>query len=166
MDTAHQELMVNASYYTYAYIPILPIHTIYLAALRFFVFDTFNLIPTADSKSSLSEVAMPLTPSLSHHSGASASAGRQARSPAQAHEPALPFLHNPALFNIKSEPSHAAPYDHYSSHAPHYHSQQHYLHALQVSEKMKQDRVYWRTSLPKLGLWWPAEKKIYQDTPK
>ncbi|XP_052750119.1 GATA-binding factor 5-A-like isoform X4 [Galleria mellonella] len=39
---------------------------------------------------------------------------------------------NPSLFNIKSEPSAAGGYEGYASHAPaHYHSQQHYLHALQ-----------------------------------
>lgn len=49
-----------------------------------------------------------------------------------------PFLSNPSLFNIKSEPAsgNAASYDTYPPHsAPHYHSQQHYLHALQVSSQ-------------------------------
>ncbi|XP_050684707.1 GATA-binding factor A-like isoform X3 [Leptidea sinapis] len=46
------------------------------------------------------------------------------------------FLSTPSLFNIKSEPSPGGGYDAYSSHAAHgshagYHSQQHYLHALQ-----------------------------------
>lgn len=47
------------------------------------------------------------------------------------------FLSPPALFNIKSEPSAAAGYDSYPpTHATppqHYHSHQHYLHALQVN---------------------------------
>lgn len=44
------------------------------------------------------------------------------------------FLSPPALFNIKSEPSSAAGYDSYPHATPpqHYHSHQHYLHALQV----------------------------------
>ncbi|CAD0252086.1 unnamed protein product [Spodoptera exigua] len=46
--------------------------------------------------------------------------------------PAAPFLSNPSLFNIKSEPSNANGYESYPTHSgPHYHSQQHYLHALQ-----------------------------------
>lgn len=44
------------------------------------------------------------------------------------------FLSNPSLFNIKSEPSTANGYESYTAHSGgHYHSQQHYLHALQVS---------------------------------
>ncbi|XP_026333223.1 GATA-binding factor A-like isoform X2 [Hyposmocoma kahamanoa] len=43
------------------------------------------------------------------------------------------FLSPPALFNIKSEPSAASGYDSYAHATPpqHYHSHQHYLHALQ-----------------------------------
>ncbi|XP_075979614.1 uncharacterized protein LOC142978875 isoform X4 [Anticarsia gemmatalis] len=108
-----------------------------------------------DSKQSVGEMPLPLTQSMS-----SQGAGPKAREDASPHAhthahaahthahahthtqgshaqyplglPAAPFLSNPSLFNIKSEPSAANGYDSYSAHSGgHYHSQQHYLHALQ-----------------------------------
>ncbi|KAJ8733589.1 hypothetical protein PYW07_014140 [Mythimna separata] len=109
-----------------------------------------------DSKQSLPEVPLPLTQSMSSHSGhgaktrehsaaeasphahaAHAHAAQQHAGGAHAQYPlalgGAPFLSNPSLFNIKSEPASGQPgYDAYPPHsAPHYHSQQHYLHALQ-----------------------------------
>ncbi|PZC76492.1 hypothetical protein B5X24_HaOG204512 [Helicoverpa armigera] len=90
-----------------------------------------------DSKQSIPETALPLAQSLGGQGKAREAAGAEA---AQAQQHAqyplalggAPFLSNPALFNIKSEPSNAPAYDAYPAHsAPHYHSQQHYLHALQ-----------------------------------
>ena len=117
-----------------------------------------------DSKQSLPEVPLPLTQSMSSHGAsksrehvtpdtsphghghghalghaqaqnhAHAQAGHHAHAQYPLGLPAAPFLSNPSLFNIKSEPSNAAGYDSYPAHSgPHYHSQQHYLHALQVS---------------------------------
>ncbi|XP_037300538.1 GATA-binding factor A isoform X2 [Manduca sexta] len=111
-----------------------------------------------DSKSSMSDVALPLTPSMSTH-GAQKHARESLATPessphahAHAHThahanthanthaqhqqyplalPAAPFLSNPSLFNIKSEPSAANGYDYPPHSASHYHSQQHYLHSLQ-----------------------------------
>ncbi|KAI5638614.1 GATA zinc finger domain-containing protein [Phthorimaea operculella] len=78
-----------------------------------------------DSKQSL-EVSLPLNSSMSH---ASASKHRESQYPLLGN---APFLSNPALFNIKSEPSSAPAYE-YPAHGStqHYHSHQHYLHALQ-----------------------------------
>ncbi|XP_059055924.1 GATA-binding factor A-like isoform X3 [Achroia grisella] len=109
-----------------------------------------------DSKPGLSEVPLPLTSSMSSHSaqskhgrehGTPEGAGHHAAAPhhaasphhAAAHHAQYPLpLSSPALFsnaplfNIKSEPSAAAAYEGYAPHAAgHYHSQQHYLHALQ-----------------------------------
>ncbi|XP_021192285.2 GATA-binding factor A isoform X3 [Helicoverpa armigera] len=90
-----------------------------------------------DSKQSIPETALPLAQSMGGQGKAREAAGAEA---AQAQQHAqyplalggAPFLSNPALFNIKSEPSNAPAYDAYPAHsAPHYHSQQHYLHALQ-----------------------------------
>ncbi|XP_069354222.1 transcription factor GATA-5-like isoform X5 [Maniola hyperantus] len=108
-----------------------------------------------DSKPSIAEVPLPLTASMA---GAASKAREPAPSPhahahphthahthAHAHAQgaqyggpaglaAPAFLSNPSLFSIKSEPSAPAGYEGYGSHsassAP-YHSQQHYLHALQ-----------------------------------
>lgn len=84
------------------------------------------------------------TPDTSPHGHAHAQHAQHAHAHAQpghaAHAqyplglPAAPFLSNPSLFNIKSEPSNANGYESYPPHSgPHYHSQQHYLHALQVN---------------------------------
>lgn len=91
------------------------------------------------------ELPLPLTPTPHAHAHASGGGGGAARRdpPAQYGAGAVlqtpSFLHSPSLFNIKSEPAPAAPYEayHHTDHAPHhssnhYHSQQHYLHALQV----------------------------------
>ncbi|CAB3220039.1 unnamed protein product [Arctia plantaginis] len=109
-----------------------------------------------DSKQSVGEMPLPLplTQSMSSHSQ---STSKPQSPPAHIHAhaqhahahahaqgagahaqyalglPAAPaFLSNPSLFNIKSEPSTANGYESYSAHSGgHYHSQQHYLHALQ-----------------------------------
>lgn len=124
--------------------------------------DDHNSPGLDDSKQSLPEVPLPLTQSMSSHGAskprehatpetsphahaahAHALGHSQAHAHAQAQPghahaqyplglPAAPFLSNPSLFNIKSEPSNANGYESYPSHSgPHYHSQQHYLHALQ-----------------------------------
>ncbi|CAK1541371.1 unnamed protein product [Leptosia nina] len=104
----------------------------------------------ADSKSSISEVPLPLTASMSHGSkprpetsGPSSSSPHththaHAHSHSHAQPPQYPlastaFLSSPSLFNIKSEPNAPPGYDGYASHTSNgpYHSQQHYLHALQ-----------------------------------
>lgn len=87
-------------------------------------------------------------PHASHASHAHAAhAGHAQHAPHAQHTPhssqtqyALPLASSPALFpnaslfNIKSEPSSAGGYDGYPPHSSgHYHSQQHYLHALQVN---------------------------------
>ncbi|XP_028157378.1 GATA-binding factor A-like isoform X3 [Ostrinia furnacalis] len=90
-----------------------------------------------DSKPSIAEVPLPLTSSMSHgaagklreHEAAHAHGAQHAQYPLALSSP--PFLSNPSLFNIKSEPSAPAAYDGYAHSGPHYHSQQHYLHALQ-----------------------------------
>ncbi|XP_063634183.1 GATA-binding factor A-like isoform X2 [Cydia splendana] len=102
-----------------------------------------------ESKPSVSEVPLPLTASMSSHgslSKARAEAHSSETSPhAHSHSqghghtqyplglPAAPgFLSNPSIFNIKSEPNAPNGYDGYATHSgSHYHSQQHYLHALQ-----------------------------------
>ncbi|KAJ0181509.1 hypothetical protein K1T71_003594 [Dendrolimus kikuchii] len=110
-----------------------------------------------DSKSSLPEVPLPLTPSISSHKltrtemhatpESSPHAHGHAHSHAHGHghaqghahgqyplglAAAPSYLSNPSLFNIKSEPSAPGAYDGYPSHSGgHYHSQSHYLHALQ-----------------------------------
>ncbi|KAF9795859.1 hypothetical protein SFRURICE_006962 [Spodoptera frugiperda] len=125
--------------------------------------DDHNSPGLDDSKQSLPEVPLPLTQSMASHGAskprehatpetsphahaahAHALGHSQAHAHAQAQPghahaqyplglPAAPFLSNPSLFNIKSEPSNANGYESYPSHSgPHYHSQQHYLHALQV----------------------------------
>lgn len=75
------------------------------------------------------------------HAHAHSHAHAHAHGHAQAHAhgqqyglgvPAPAFLSNPSLFNIKSEPSAAGSYEGYAHAAAPYHSQQHYLHALQV----------------------------------
>ncbi|XP_026726595.1 GATA-binding factor A isoform X1 [Trichoplusia ni] len=121
--------------------------------------DDHNSPGMDDSKQSLPEVPLPLaqslgghgagkareahaTPDTSPHGHAHAQHAQHAHAHAQsghaAHAqyplglPAAPFLSNPSLFNIKSEPSNANGYESYPPHSgPHYHSQQHYLHALQ-----------------------------------
>ncbi|XP_022819744.1 transcription factor GATA-4-like isoform X2 [Spodoptera litura] len=124
--------------------------------------DDHNSPGMDDSKQSLPEVPLPLTQSMSSHGAskprehatpetsphahaahAHALGHSQAHAHAQAQPghahaqyplglPAAPFLSNPSLFNIKSEPSNANGYESYPTHSgPHYHSQQHYLHALQ-----------------------------------
>ncbi|XP_063545699.1 GATA-binding factor A-like isoform X1 [Cydia strobilella] len=102
-----------------------------------------------ESKPSVSEVPLPLTASMASHgslSKARAEAHSSETSPhAHSHSqghghtqyplglPAAPgFLSNPSIFNIKSEPNAPNSYDGYATHSgSHYHSQQHYLHALQ-----------------------------------
>lgn len=111
-----------------------------------------NVFLFTDSKPSVAEVPLPLTssmsshgatPKLREHTDASPHAHSHAHGHAHGHAPAQhaqyplglaspPFLSNPSLFNIKSEPSAANGYDGYSHASQHYHSQQHYLHALQV----------------------------------
>lgn len=108
-----------------------------------------------ESKPSIAEVPLPLTASMAGSAGKSrepapsphAHTHAHAHSHAHAHaqssqyagHPGLAapaFLSSPSLFSIKSEPSAAAGYEGYGSHAGSngpYHSQQHYLHALQVS---------------------------------
>ncbi|CAH2069186.1 unnamed protein product, partial [Iphiclides podalirius] len=111
-----------------------------------------------ESKPSVAEVALPLSaasssagrarseaggtpgPHAHAHAHSHAHAHAHAHSHAHAHGqaqqyplgvPAPAFLSNPSLFNIKSEPSAAPPYEGYAHAAAPYHSQQHYLHALQ-----------------------------------
>ncbi|XP_050355409.1 GATA-binding factor A-like isoform X1 [Nymphalis io] len=111
-----------------------------------------------ESKPSIAEVPLPLTATMSGHASAGKCA-REAVGPApsphaHAHAHALAhahghaqnsqyplgipsapaFLSNPSVFNIKSEPNAATSYEGYGSHTSSngpYHSQQHYLHALQ-----------------------------------
>ncbi|CAH3864977.1 GATA-binding factor A-like isoform X1 [Pieris brassicae] len=99
-----------------------------------------------DSKSSISEVPLPLTASLSPHTHGHTSkqaSGEQSGQSGQGVQgvqggqyglASTAFLSSPSLFNIKSEP--AAAYDP-PGYPPtgnpphHYHSHHHYLHALQ-----------------------------------
>ncbi|XP_045542295.1 transcription factor GATA-4 [Papilio machaon] len=80
------------------------------------------------------------TPGAHAHAHAHTHSHAHAHGHAQAHAhgqqyglgvPAPAFLSNPSLFNIKSEPSAAGSYEGYAHAAAPYHSQQHYLHALQ-----------------------------------
>ncbi|KAI8430445.1 hypothetical protein MSG28_000720 [Choristoneura fumiferana] len=100
-----------------------------------------------ESKPSVSEVPLPLTASMSSHGAVTkprteshaseTSPHAHAHSQSHAHAqyplglPTTPFLSNPSLFNIKSEPNAPNSYEGYAHTGGHYHSQQHYLHALQ-----------------------------------
>ncbi|XP_072935494.1 uncharacterized protein [Epargyreus clarus] len=89
-----------------------------------------------ESKPSIAEVPLPLTSGMGQAGKREAAGGAAAGGAAYGAGPSAPgatFLANPALFNIKSEPSAAAGYEGYAQHsaAAPYHSHQHYLHALQ-----------------------------------
>ncbi|KPI99154.1 hypothetical protein RR46_02371 [Papilio xuthus] len=100
---------------------------------------------TAGSASGAGSVGRPRsetssTPGAHTHVHAHAHSHAHAHGHAQTHAhgqqyglgvPTPAFLSNPSLFNIKSEPSAAGSYEGYAHAAAPYHSQQHYLHALQ-----------------------------------